>query len=378
MKILFITQVVPFPVRGGESLRSSGLLNCLLKSGHELYFISPMSSATPGLEEHFPGAQFIPYVFSREKESRISQFTGYFKRDKNLLQIFNDILGSQHIDLAIIDYFLLGQYISFFKRYGIPVIYGTHNAQSRLRRQQPAKHFMEKTVRLFSFLAQAWHERIYFKRADQLICVSAIDREFYARFMPKEQISIIPNFVDESSYIPSIEKKSFIIMTGNFDSFQNYYGLLWFLDDVWNEDLEEMTELYLSGKGVKEVFSVISKGRNFRRVKVIDKQEDILQCLASASAAVVPIWHGSGTRLKCIEAMALKTQLISTSIGAEGIDHEGSILIADTPGLFRTHIKAVLSGETNHTEKAYRVFRNTYSSEINRERLEKIIMSCVT
>jgi len=375
MKILFVTQVVPFPVRGGESLRSGGLLKSLLQSGHELWVISPLSPDASDLAGQFPGAQFIPYVFIPEKISRLSQFEGYFNRDKKLIRLFNEILSTQHIDLTIIDYFFLGQYISFFKDQGIPVIYGTHNAQSRLRLQQPADGIMEKIVRLFSFLAQAWHERIYFKRADQLICVSEIDRKFYRRFIPDRKISVIPNFVDEASYKPAAEKKPYIIMTGNFHSFQNYYGLQWFLDNVWNKELARITELYLLGKGAEEVFLAISKGRNFHQVKVIENQDDILNYLASASAAVVPLWHGSGTRFKCIEAMALKTQLISTSIGAEGIDHGGGILIADTPGQFCQLIKLSLKKKVDSTDLAYETFINKYSLGANKKQLNEIILS---
>jgi glycosyltransferase involved in cell wall biosynthesis len=375
MKILFVTQVVPFPIRGGESLRSGGLLKSLLHSGHEVWVISPLTPDKPDLARQFPGAQFIPYVFIPEKISLLSQFAGYFNRDKKLIRLFNEILSTQHIDLAIIDYFFLGQYISFFKDQGIPVIYGTHNAQSRLRLQQPADGIMEKIVRLFSFLAQAWHERIYFKRADQLICVSEIDRKFYRRFIPDRKISVIPNFVDEASYKPAAEKKPYIIMTGNFHSFQNYYGLQWFLDNVWNKELARITELYLVGKGADEALSAISKGRNFHHVKVIENEDGILNYLASASAAVVPLWHGSGTRLKCIEAMALKTQLISTSIGAEGIDHGGGILIADTPGQFCQLIKLSLKKKVDSTDLAYETFINKYSLGANKNKINEIILS---
>ena len=66
--------------------------------------------------------------------------------------------------------------------------------------------------------------------------------------------------------------------------------------------------------------------------------------IASAKATVVPLLHGSGTRLKCVESMALKTQIISTDLGAEGIEHEGSIITADDPYKFKSEILEVLQG----------------------------------
>jgi hypothetical protein len=75
--------------------------------------------------------------------------------------------------------------------------------------------------------------------------------------------------------------------------------------------------------------------------------------------------------------MALKTQLISTTIGAEGIEHEGSILIADTAGSFRESIKQCLSGKVDHTEEAFGIFRRKYSLEAGGKILDGIILSLV-
>lgn len=375
MNILFITEVNAFPVRGGESLRSFGLLQCLKKAGYSVTVISPLSPDQPGLTQQFPGFRFIGHDFQPEKKSRLSEFAGYFRKDGSLLEIINNTLKDKEIRLAFIDYFFLGQYISFYKERRIPVIYGTHNAQSKLRIQQPAGGLMPKIVRFFSYLAQSWHERLYFKQADRLVCVSGVDRDFYRRFIAEEKIVLLPNFVDGSAYMPADSKQPYIIMTGNFESFQNYYGLKWFLENVWNQELAAITELYLLGRGSAGAFEGITSGKPLSRVRIINREAEILKYLAGAKVSVVPLWHGSGTRLKCIEAMAIKTQLVSTSIGAEGIDHGGSILIGDTPEQFREQVIRVLKGEADHTEQALQVFNKKYSAAVIGEQLDRVISS---
>ena len=77
-------------------------------------------------------------------------------------------------------------------------------------------------------------------------------------------------------------------------------------------------------------------------IRALGEVDDMKPYIGKARATVVPLLHGSGTRLKCIESMALKTQLISTNVGAEGIEHEGSIIIADNPQIFK---KIFLEGQ---------------------------------
>ena len=71
--------------------------------------------------------------------------------------------------------------------------------------------------------------------------------------------------------------------------------------------------------------------------------------------------------------MALKTQLLSTSKGAEGIEHEGSIIIADTPEQFKQKLKDILDGKIDETKKAYDIFMKTYSLEPNVSIFKRII-----
>jgi polysaccharide biosynthesis protein PslH len=377
LKILFITQVVPIPPSGGERIRSYGLLSCLVQLGYQVLAITPPLENIADAELQLPGVTFIPFNFDTPSGS-VAQFGSYFKPDKRLKALILQMLSREHIELAFIDYFFLGQYVPVIKAHGIPVIYGTHNAQSQLRLQQPAKGIAAKLTRFFSFLAQSIHERVYFRKADELICVSEIDFQFYRKFIPEKKISVIPNFVDEALYRPSDVKKPSIIMTGNFSSFQNYQGLEWFINNVWNEELEEITSLYLVGKGAEKAFTDASGSRVHRKVVIRENPADFQEMIASALVAVVPLWHGSGTRLKCIEAMALKTQLISTTIGAEGINHQGSILIADSPEQFRQSIKLAVLKKSDHTLLAYHVFIENYSLKANIRPINDIIHSVIS
>ena len=83
-------------------------------------------------------------------------------------------------------------------------------------------------------------------------------------------------------------------------------------------------------------------------LEVVGEVDDAFEFIYSKAIEIVPLFSGSGIRIKIIEAMAAERAIISTSIGAEGINIENgkNILIADTPGDFFESIKKCVSNET--------------------------------
>jgi glycosyltransferase involved in cell wall biosynthesis len=370
--ILFMTEVSPFPPSGGERIRSYSLLKTMAKLNYQVTAIIRNENNVPPEEMDIPGIHFIPYPYRRYEETLADEFLGYFRKDPDILDLIKAIHKQNPFNVAFIDYFFLGQYISYCKRLGISVVYGTHNAQSKLRLQQPAAGILQNLVKAVAFMTQWLHERYYFKKADALIAVSEPDRKFYQKFVSKNKIYIIPNFIDQSIYQPVDEKEDYLVMTGNFSSFQNSLGIEWFVKEVWDEAISSRCRLILIGGGSIEILEHISKKFYTGSISAKGFIESINGHIARARAAIVPILHGGGTRLKCIEAMALKTQVISTTRGAEGINHEGSILIANSPGEFREKILQVMNGEVNTVENAYAVFGKKYSLASNMDKLNTI------
>jgi glycosyltransferase involved in cell wall biosynthesis len=376
-KIIYITPIAPYPVTGGEKIRSLGLLECLSELGHEVQAITPAMKETVELKELLPDTTFHFYDFNRENNSLFSQFSGYFRKDPELSERIRGIIRDFRPVLAVIDYFFLGQYMDLFSRQGIPVIYGTHNAQARLRLDQPASAFKEKIIRRFAHLAQALHERLYFDRADALLVVSEPDRSYHAKFVDAGKIIIVSNFLDERKYTPSGIKEDYIVMSGNFDSFQNSYGIEWFVKEAWEESLKSRSRLVLAGNGSVELARSHGWTVEKDNIAAMGYVEDMRAVIAKARAAIVPLLHGGGTRFKILEAMALETQVVSTAKGAEGIDHMGSVLVADSPSGFRDAILEVLEGKADTTARAKEIFLEKYSMRSVLARLNGLITDLV-
>ncbi len=368
MKLLFVTEISPFPPFGGEKIRTNGLLNIF--ETLKLNTLAIVGNTESDAWKHnFRHINFHDFNFRRCDKGRWGEAFAVFKKDRNLTKILTKVIEDFKPDVAYIDYYFYGQYINLFKKYAIPVIYGTHNAQAQLVLQRPGLSVRNKISNYFEYLLYSLHEKTYLKQAGALIAVSEQDMDYYRRFINPSRLHLIPNFLNESDYIPfqkaSNEKENYIIMTGNFRAYQNAAGLRWFLEKVWDNELSDVTRFIISGNYSKEIMQTVNGSTALKNVEAIGEVENLKPFIAKARVALVPLLHGSGTRLKCIEAMALKTQIVSTPKGAEGIEHGGSIILAADAVEFKQALLNVLGGQLNYTEDAFRAFVEHYSLKPN-------------
>lgn len=376
MNILFFTEISPFPINGGERIRSYGLLKSLSELGYKITAIITNRDNVDLANYNIKNVEYKEYkIPNKSKFDRITCLH-YFKKDKQLVLLFNQIINDRKIDLAFLDYAFIGQYISFFKQKNIPVIYGTHNAQSFLTQQMSTKGLFRKLRKMQNVLMQKIHEQIFFKKADQVIVVSNEDKELHSKFINPKKIQIIPNFLDETRYnTDSYEKENYIVMTANFGAFMNFHGLKWFIEEVWNEELDTKLKFLLVGKKSEEALVEINNSKLFKNIIAIGEVDNINPYISKAKASVIPLLEGSGSRLKCIEAMALKTPIISTSKGVEGIQ-SNNVIINDSSIDFR---KTLLNIDdiTISEESLYNEFISSYSIQAVKPKLEKVIHKAI-
>jgi glycosyltransferase involved in cell wall biosynthesis len=374
--ILYITEESPFPAYGGGRIRRYGILKALSASGYRVHAL--VGNKFKINLDHYKIKNITFYEYNY-KSNIIPRYFKIFKKNKRLMRLVNQVIAHLKIDIAFLDCYFIGQYISFFKKRNIPVIFGTENAQSRLNLMRPASSPLKKIEKYTNYFLQAFHERLFFNKADAVIVVSDNDLQFYKKFVSEKKLYIVPNFLDFSRYGAQGKKDDYIVMTGSFRAYQNSAGLTWFLENVWDDDLSQRTKFIAAGYYSRELLVEINKKNgNLKNVEALGEVEDIKPYISRARIAVVPLLHGSGSRIKILEAMALKTLVISTTKGAEGIDHEDSIIISNNAGEFRKEILNVLKGNDpgyyqTKIEEAYQIALKKYSFEVNRIKMVKIL-----
>jgi glycosyltransferase involved in cell wall biosynthesis len=188
-------------------------------------------------------------------------------------------------------------------------------------------------------------EKNLFRIIDSFLCCSEIDKEKLLT-INKNKIDgvVIPNGVDCS--LKPFDQNDFkfqsnnILFCGSLDYKPNIDGLKWFHEKVFPLLLKLKPDLRLT---------VIGKGGdiNIYRFLVEDEHVDFIGEVEStqeyyydASVSIVPLHHGSGTRLKIFEAMSFGVPVVSTTTGAEGIEYQNEfhLLIADHPEAFAQKI----------------------------------------
>src|SRR5258706_6642715 len=200
---------------------------------------------------------------------------------------------------------------------------------------------------------------------DSHIVVSEPDAERLRRMNSGARIFVIENGVDVSYYAgeQSAGKKR-IVFVGSMDYHANIDGAINFARNVWPVVRKQKPELLFTIVGrdpSAEVRALSSKDG----VEVTGSADDVRPFYREAIAAVVPLNVGGGSRLKILEAMAAGVPVVSTRLGAEGLDSSDgeNILLTDDPGQIAEAVISVIDDHESQKrliEGGYTLVRERY------------------
>ncbi len=367
--ILYASYVSPFPANSGERIRAVNLIEAFRALGYNVEAVVGNQDGLDLTARNEPGLRFhvIPILWPRIRQA----FSVYYKSQEAFVRQVMAIHGARPLSAIFLDYGFMGAQVPAFRGLNVPVILGTHNLESSITGQAPRGSFATGFGLYLRQAVEVAHERWFFPKADAVVAVSEEDRRTYARFVPADQVYVVPNFADIPDIYGAVDRQNRIIMTGSFDNFQNMDGLSWFLRSVWDGELSTRTQFCIAGKQSDRA------AREFPDVPGITglgSREDLLIEIARSRCAVVPLRLGGGTRFKCLEAMAARTPVISTAKGCEGIMHENTIRVADTEDAFRAAILDVLkNSDPRRVSQARDVYDRRYGLAANAAALEKVI-----
>jgi glycosyltransferase involved in cell wall biosynthesis len=197
--------------------------------------------------------------------------------------------------------------------------------------------------------------------------VSERERQLLVQAVPGYRATeVIPNCVDLASYagIQEEPQPNTCIFTGSFTYFPNYEAMLWFLREVYPHIQAQVPEVHLSITG-NHAGLPLPPATGVTLTGFVD---DVRPLIARSWASIVPLHTGGGTRLKILEAMALKTPVVATTKGAEGLDVQPGkhLMIADTPQDLAHSIVRLFKEPELHrqiAENAYRLVSEKYHWE---------------
>lgn len=367
MKILWVKAGKILPVDTGGKIRSYNLLR-QLASRHETVLLSYYGGARDEsyeseVERHLPGAVTVhtgaPDSFARQALDyllRLPSRAPYAVRkftSPEVKRLVKEWDAARRFDVAVCDF--LSASLNFPAETRTPTLLFQHNVESALWQRQ-ARHAPD-VLRSVAFKIEAAkmtrYERDAVRRFRHVIAVSENDRELMSEMTGASRITVVPTGVDIKKYssgdeAPRVFKEAksrsgaLVVFLGSMDWEPNIDGVEYFCREVWPRVLESVPSAR---------FRVVGRDPHPRvrrlaseNVEVTGTVPSVVEHLREADAVVVPLRVGGGTRLKIFEAMAVGKAVVSTTVGAEGLDvtHGEDILLADDAESFAESVTGLL------------------------------------
>jgi len=216
-----------------------------------------------------------------------------------------------------------------------------HNVEAVIwrRHAEHAGNFAKKLYFQLQAQRMAQYEKEACRKAKRVIAVSQADADTMRRDYGVQDVSSVPTGVDLEYFknpgAPTpTGSKSDLVFVGSMDWMPNSEGIRWFVREVFPLILKKrpQTTFAIVGRKPPADIDAMTNGR----IKVTGTVPDVRPYLWGSGVSIVPLRIGGGTRLKIYEAMAASVPVVSTQVGAEGLEIEDgqNIAIADDAGLF--------------------------------------------
>jgi glycosyltransferase involved in cell wall biosynthesis len=364
VKILIITHLAPFPQNSGYPIVVGNTIKGLINSGHQvsLFSLNPQKNKSP----HVVTDELIGQInyHSHTIDASISlkhAVMSLFNRKLYTVDRYYDaeferllVKEVQDNDYDIIQFegLFVSTYLPAIRKVTkAKLVYRAHHIEylvwERLGKQKndPIKKLYLRMIA----------KRIKEFELKQFDCYDAIavftnqDKETIQQHSSASvPVEILPVGLDLARYKPDYRKTEFpsLFFLGAMDWMPNREGIEWFLDNFANELThgELRARFYVAGNDIPERFDdyeVVGK------IFIHGEVDDALEFVNTKAIMIVPLLSGGGMRVKIVEGMAMQKCIISTSLGAEGINYQQgeNILIANTPQEFYRAIKRCITDE---------------------------------
>lgn len=224
------------------------------------------------------------------------------------------------------------------------------------------------------------YEGLVCRSVKNIIAVSTIDADTMQSLYGVSRPNAVPTGVDLDYFAPPAESAPTADLTfvGSMDWSPNIDGIDWFLREVLPLIRKHKPDCTLAIVGRKPPEHLIKLAQSDPNITVTGTVSDVRPYLWGSLVSIVPLRIGGGTRLKIYEAMGAKAPVVSTTIGAEGLDvrDEENIRLADSPQEFSDTCVALLAdagGRDRLAANAWNLVNSKYSWEVVTRSFERLL-----
>jgi glycosyltransferase involved in cell wall biosynthesis len=334
MKVLFLASKIPYPAVDGGTLATYHALKGLYEAGVEVTFFSLNTFkhyADPKLiQDRFPNMciyQFEADLSVKPFDAFMNLFTDesynivrFYKR--NINRMLEKVLLEKHFDVVHIDSLFMVPYLKTIRRYSTAkVVLRSHNIEHHIWKNlaDNTTHPLKRAYLNLLTRRLQDYELKHLNAFDHILAISSSDAEEMKRLGCIVPITVHPSGFDFSlvnKYL-NIKQKNNFFYIGSMNWMPNVEGIQWLLKKVWPYVHEHFPHVcfYLAGRNMPPAFYQA----DIPRLIVNGEVDDAYDYMAHHGIMVVPLFSGSGIRIKIIEGMAMGKTIIATPLAATGI-----------------------------------------------------------
>lgn len=402
MNILFLTNLLPYPLDNGGKIKTYTTIDALAKVSHQIDLIcfteqseidtkneSKMLELCARVEQVYlklTTAENKKYMMIQAAKSLVSKYSfGLFKyQSKEMEKKLSMLCDKNKYDLIYFDHLQMCVYRELLLRLepNAKFVLDEHNCEATImsRNSEVSTNPLKKIFLKLECLKLRSFESAMLQKMDANIVLSKEDYSELKRQCGKDfKHTIIPIGVQDRGRKKEriADGKLNVLFLGTLTWEPNNQGLIWFLANVLplieKEDMQ--FKLYIVGKNPSKEVKALAEQYNdvivTGYVEDVDEYYDLCDCM------IVPLFIGSGQRVKLIEGFSKGMPAVSTSIGAEGLEikNENNILIADTETKFMNAILRLKCVNLRNyiANNARTTYENNYSSTAIAKKLNSVI-----
>ena len=355
MNILFFANLIPYPLDNGGKIKTFSTIEALSRE-HTIdlvcfYEKENIIEAKKVLEKYCRKVILVPikvttrenmtYMMKKAIGCLFSKFPliVYKYWSKEMRKTVAGLVAENHYDVTYFNYLQIYTYKDVIRKISpnMKFVLDMQNCETRIfqRHAHETNNFLKQVYLLLESYKLSLFEKHAVQNTDRLIVLSDEDQTALEELCGNKLLcAVIPIAVKEPGYVKTIDdaKEDIdILFLGTLTWAPNNEGMIWFMQKVMpmlNDKLR--FHLYVVGKNPSsELKSLVEKYSNITLTGYVDEVRPYYE---KCDFLVVPLFVGSGQRVKIIEAFSYGMPVVSTSIGAEGLDcvDGENILIADS------------------------------------------------
>jgi polysaccharide biosynthesis protein PslH len=353
-RVLYISHASPVPSKIGPSRRHYHMLDQLSR----FYEVHLLSLGTERQSEIFDATfadRIAGFDFALTRRKKVTTFVRKVWRtstsqcdflpvlEPNLRRLCKQITSSEAFDAIILSIVLLR---GLPLPDDVPIVADTHNVEFdvHVRTSVLADTFARRHYAQWQAVSTFREERRCARHVDLLLANSERDRQVFEQQMDLKDVAVIPNGVDITEFSPSktLGQPGTVLFTGLMSYYPNQQAIKWFLDAVFPLLQKKVPEARLVVAGAAPPAWLTDRRSSV--LEVTASVPDMRPYFQRARVVIAPLMIGGGTRVKILEAQAMARPVVSTSLGAEGMEvrNGDSILLADDAESFAVQIARLL------------------------------------